>query len=716
MYPSSILRFHRWMHEGGICMKANEINLLKFLNRQQQFIIPIYQRTYSWKREQCEQLWHDILRVAQNDKIPGHFIGPVVYVEKGLYQVSAITKLLVIDGQQRLTTISLLLSALSKTIDQSQNSEINKKRIENYYLFNSDEEKELRYKLLLTQNDKDTLTSKLNDKDLPENYSRRVDENYEFFESMIKESKIDPVVIYKGISKLIIVDVSLDRERDNPQLIFESMNSTGLDLTQADLIRNFILMGLEPKEQEELYSDYWHKMELEFGQNEYSEIFDRFMRDYLTVKNEGEIPREDRVYHEFKRYFHRRNAPVREIVADIYKFSKYFVRLALSKEENKDILAAISSINTLKVDVAYPFLIEVYDDYINGMLKKEEFINIISYIESYVFRRAVCGVATASLNKTFATLSKEIDKKNYLESFTAVMALKDSYRRFPDNDEFMRLLIEKDMYNSYRIRNYWLGKMENFEHKEPIDVDEYTIEHIMPQDINVYEEWKAELGSNWAGVHKRYLHTIGNLTLTGYNSEYGAKPFKEKRDMKGGFRDSHLRLNKEVAELEHWNEAEIVKRANSLATRAKTIWVYPSLSPETLAKYKKTEEEATKEVYTLADHPNLDGPMKDVFEQLRKRILNIDSSVREEIKKLYIAYKTDTNFVDIIPQKRRLLVVLNMDFNEVIDPKHMSIDITGKGKWGNGNVMVPVSSISHLDDVMLLIKQSFDKRVGNENE
>jgi len=687
-------------------MRADETNLLKFLNGPKQFIIPIYQRTYSWTQLECRQLWNDIVRAGKDESIAGHFVGSIVYVEKGLYQISAVPKFLVIDGQQRLTTIAILLSALSKAIETNgKTTEMSAEKLKSYYLLNDKEEGELRQKLVLTKSDKDTLFKIVDQKELTDKDALRLKDNYEFFVEQI--SKCDLKVVYQGVAKLILIDVSLDRERDNPQLIFESLNSTGLELTQADLVRNYILMGLEKNEQETLYVDYWFPMEKNFGHAEYSDLFDRFMRDYLTIKT-GKIPNIKDVYSAFKAYA-QNFENMKDLVEEIFRYSKYFVSFALEREEDVDIIAIIKDINTLKVDVSYPFLLQTYEDYNQEKVSKEVLLKILKYIESYVFRRAICGIPTNSLNKTFANLYKEIQQEKYLESFIAIMLLKDSYRKFPRNKEFKEQLLIKDVYN-LRIRNYLLNKLENQDRKERVIVEEYTIEHIMPQNENLPKEWRQELGENWEDVHDKYLHTIGNLTLTGYNSELSDRPFKEKRNIKGGFADSPIRLNKGIANLENWNEKEIVNRAIDLSDLAIQLWECPELEKEIMNQYRTVEQREEK-IYSLDDHQHLaDGsPMRPLYEELRKRILNIDSSVTEEILKLYVAYKTNTNFVDIVPQKSRLRLSLNMRFDEINDPMNLCKDVTDKGRWGNGDVEVGIASLDEIDYVLSLIKQAFEK-------
>lgn len=695
-------------------MKAKATNFLEFLKGPKQFIIPIYQRTYSWNLKQCEQLWKDIMKVATDDTVSGHFVGSIVYVEKGLYQISSVPQLLVIDGQQRLTTISLILSAFGRAIRQrGEEAEISQRKLNNYFLLNSEEDGDLHYKLVLTQNDKQTLFRQIEEKELPDPASKRIVENYKFFDEQINKAGVDLMTIYKGIAKLIIVDISLEREHDNPQLIFESLNSTGLELSQADLIRNYILMGLEPKQQEQLYNEYWFTMEQSFGQTDYSARFDPFMRDYLTIKS-GRIPNIHEVYEAFKEYAQKKSIP--EIVADIHKYSKYYVRMALLKEEDKEIKRIFTDINTLRVDVAYPFLLEVYDDYTQKKLNREELIQILKLVENYVFRRSICGIPTNSLNKTFATLSRELDKGHYLESFMAALLLKDSYRRFPGDDEFMQEFVVKDLYNS-RIRNYWLRKLENHDRKERVEVEGYTIEHIMPQNVNLSHAWQQDLGTNWKEIQSKYLHTLGNLTLTGYNSEYGDKPFLEKRDyLHGGFADSPLYLNRGLAKLEHWNEEEIQKRAKALAELAVKVWTAPVVTPLVLEKYKPDSNSKKGEIgtiETIEGSEYLQTTMQELFDQLRKRILNLDSSVREEPKSHYIAYKTTTNFVDIVPQKSRLQISLNMAFDEIYDPKGLCKDVSNLGRWGNGDVEVGISSLDQIEDTMNLIRQSFEKHVEN---
>lgn len=691
-------------------MKATEATLLDFLSVRKQLVIPIYQRTYSWTRNQCNQLWQDILRVAKNETVPAHFIGSVVYIQEGIYHATSAQQMLVIDGQQRLTTVSLLLLALANAINGENTETINKETIRDYYLFNHLMKGEQKYKIMLTQSDKPTFISLLEDPaNLPESPSQRILDNYQFFVDAIEKSGLSLDTIFGGIRKLVVVDVSLDRQNDNPQLIFESLNSTGLDLTQADLIRNYILMGMSPSLQEQIYTHHWYPMEQRFGHAEYARQFDRFMRDYLTIKSEvGTIPNIGEVYNEFKKYIVGKD--MKEVVADVALFSRYFVRLAFP-ERNSDLVirGIMENINTLKVDVAYPLLIEAFDDFERGhCLSREEFIDILELVESYVIRRAIVGIPTNSMNKTFATFKRSINKDDYMNSLKYTFMNLDSYRRFPSDKEFMAELVQKDIYNLRQRRNYLLSKLENNGRKERINIEEYTIEHIMPQNPNLSREWQQMLGADWKDVHSRYLHTIGNLTLTGYNPELSDRPFATKRDMEGGFKDSPLRLNRGLSQLDVWNSEQIENRARSLAENSVKIWRFPNLPQDIYDQYKGKSTESTDE-YSLSDFEQLNGEMLELFEALRKRILNLDASVREEFKKNYIAYKTTTNFVDIVPQKARLRLSLNLRFDEIDDPQGNCVDVTDKGRWGNGDVEVAIARTSEIEYIMFLIRQSFEK-------
>ena len=698
-------------------MKASEVRFLDFLRKSPQFVIPIYQRTYSWTQSECRQLWDDIIRTGSDERIGTHFVGSIVYIEQGLSQVSSQSPLLVIDGQQRLTTVSLILEALARHVPGGAEpvDGFSARKLRSYYLLNPLEDGERAYKLLLTQTDKQTLLSLVEQKPLPGEQSLRLSDNFEFFEQQIAGLEGDLGPLCRGLAKLMVVDIALSRDQDNPQLIFESMNSTGRELSQADLIRNFILMGLEPERQARLYEDQWRPMEVTFGQEAYGKHFDAFMRHYLTVRTE-EIPRVREVYEAFKA--HARSPEVAErgvdaLVADIHAFASHYCAMALGKEVEPVLAAVFADLRELKVDVAYPLLLELYRDYAVGKLSRDELSQAVRWIESYVFRRAVCAIPTNSMNKTFANFGKALGKDRYLESVQAHFLLLPSYRRFPPDEEFRREIKQRDLYN-FRSRSYWLRLLENHGRKERVPVDEYTIEHIMPQNEEMSAEWRDALGGNWERVHETWLHTLGNLTLTAYNSEYSDHSFAKKRDMAGGFRESPLRLNEGLGQLEAWNEAEITARAERLACQAAQVWEMPSLPVDVLSSYRPAKAVAGAD-YGIEDHKQLaeGGRSRQLFEALRKQVLALDPCVTEEFLKLYVAYKAETNFVDVIPQARRLLLSINLEFHELHDPSETARDVTNISRWGNGNVEVGLESEDEIPYVMGLVRQAFEKQIDN---
>ncbi len=516
---SSFIKMHavKSAKSRSAIMKADATTLLKFIkdNQKNQLVIPIYQRVYSWEKEQCKQLWDDIIKIGGDDKMDGHFIGSILYVLDGITHSDNV--LLIIDGQQRLTTITLLLTALRDHWSDKR------KEIEDYYLINSDKDGDKKFRLILSESDKDTLLSLIDkDRRKPSELSLKIVENFKLFEEWVSNTnKLE--TIFKGLEKLMIVYIALKKGKDDPQLIFESMNSKGMELTQTDLIRNYILMGLEPEKQEIFYKKYWRAMEEEFEQNK--KLFDRFVRHYLTIKT-GNIPNIKKVYVALKDYQQKEGIGIEDLLKDLQKYCGYFCRIVFKKEADKDLNKALGFLVDLEMDLVYPLLLELYSDYSDGVLSKADFIPIIALIESYIFRRAVCGLGTNSLNKVFPFVTKKINKVQYLESIKAYFGYLTEKQRFPNNDEFKDCFIAINFYNLKEKKKYFFERLENFERKERVYTHEYTTEHIMPQTLT--EEWERDLGENFQEIHDKYLHTIGNLTKTGYNTEYGNRSFQKK--------------------------------------------------------------------------------------------------------------------------------------------------------------------------------------------
>ncbi len=597
-------------------MKAKEKRFLHFLEgSDKHFVIPVYQRNYDWKKEHCTQLFDDLIDLSNTKRT--HFLGSIVsiYNDDGDDR-----EYLIIDGQQRLTTISLLLLAIYKLIDENKvQTEISKEQIRDEYLINKYSKDDKKIRLKPVKNDKNAFASLFKAKD---DYIQdsNITVNFLYFYNRILTQEISVDELFFAIKQLIIVEIELKNGEDDPQLIFESLNSTGLDLTEADKVRNFVLMKETSVIQEKYYNDYWNKIEVNtnYGVSD-------FIRHYLTMK-ERIIPNKNKVYQYFKSYVNVNIENNEELLKDLLKYSIYFKKIIKSNYFNDKISKELSKINRLESVVTYPFLMELFEDYSNGLITESEFIQILQTITSFVFRRLICEVPTNALNKVFMVLGREIKKyedykEHYFEIFKRVITQKRLSQRFPDDEEFKSKIITKDIYN-FKNKNklFLLEQLENFDNKERVDIEnlvstnELTIEHIMPQTLTPI--WRENLGENHNKIHETYLNTLGNITLTGYNSKYSNKPFQEKRDMDKGFKESRLFLNNLLREIDEWNEEAIKKRAKHLRDRALKIWKFPTSSYELSTDGLK--------VFTLNDEDeNFTGERILSFSVMKDKQINV---------------------------------------------------------------------------------------------
>lgn len=586
-------------------MHAQERTFLEFFEgADKRFIIPVYQRNYDWRREHCEQLYNDILDIMKY-KFKNHFIGSIVYV---FDEYGEKTDFLIIDGQQRIATISLLLLAIYNLLKNGEivsEKESLKEEINERYLIDKFSKSDERIKLKPVKADNQAFLKLYENNSEDYFWESNITKNYSYFLNRIREDKIPADDLFKAIKKLTIVDIRLNSNDDDPQLIFESLNSTGLGLTQADLVRNFVLMGKPKDVQEKIYNDYWNPIE----KNTQYRV-DSFIRDYLTLK-ERIIPNKDKVYIGFKRHVYKNysNENIEFLLKDLLKFSKYYRRIAFSQDSNSGINKILKRINRLDVTVSYPFLLEIFDYYESNTISKNNLINILCTIETYAFRRLICNVPTNALNKVYMTLGREIKKHTdfkdkYFEIFKYTLINKKYSQRFPENEEFSKMLQIRDIYN-FKSKNklHLLERLENYDNVEKVNVEELlsegelNVEHIMPQTLS--NKWKELLGKNWDEIHNEYLHTLGNITLTGYNSRMSNRPFLEKRDIEKGFKDSKLSLNKYLWNLEIWNENTIIKRTEKLKNIALKIWSYPKTD------YVSLEQEANQ--FNLSEDYNFTG-------------------------------------------------------------------------------------------------------------
>ncbi len=563
-------------------MEAKQNSIFKFIQQQDtQFIIPVYQRNYDWKNEQCKQLLYDIIQAGMNKKVESHFVGSIVYLHTGVLITPS--KLTIIDGQQRLTTITLIFSALYNRALESGN-EKQADSIKRKFLINEDLETTEKIKLRPIKKDDLALTSIINNSLSDFQEFSRIIENYKYFYDNIKADDIETVLF--GLQKLVFIEVALEKGKDDPQKIFQSLNSTGLDLSPADLIRNYILMGLNDREQNDIYTKYWKPIEDNCMEivSKNSRVSD-FIRDYLTLKFK-KIPNKDKVYEEFKEnYIFQNDAQLINVLHDLKNFSEPFSRLINnSKETNLSIRENLYLINKLQINVAYPFLMQVYKDYFDGIIESKLFCDVLELIQSYVWRRFIVGLPTNALNKIFMDLYNYVEKDDYLTSIERVLISKKVSGKFPTNEEVFKELSSKDMYNiQAKNRTYFLERLENHGKREKFVIEgnqDFTIEHIFPQTPTM--EWKENLGDDYNEM-KSLVNTCANLTLSVFNKELSNYTFDKKRELlEKGYKYSKLGLNRLLSEFEHWNLNSYYLRLEWIKSRFIEIWKYPNLVIDTL--------------------------------------------------------------------------------------------------------------------------------------
>ena len=689
-------------------MDISKGSIYELLNGKYQFVVPVYQRKYSWLKDvQCDRLWKDIVNMEKQSK-RHHFVGSIVTISD-VNVPMGIHRYQIIDGQQRVTTLTILMIALRDHLREASSEEVDEDTL-TYYLLKNDHQKGYdRYKLLLNDNDREVLIKLIDVCPIIEDTQSNILNNYIYFKEKIAGNELTPAQIYNSIAKLQIVNITLKREEgDDPQLIFESLNSTGMDLSESDLIRNYILMGMTNDEQKDIYVNYWQPMENAFPVEKRSELMDKFFRDYLTMKL-ASIPNKEQVYDSFKSYCINTGVSnnTKELAEDLFFYAQCYNEISANTCSDPELHAIFIDIRIVKMEVAYPLLLKVYGDYKNNVISKADFIAILRLTESYVVRRAVCEIPTSSLNKTFATMRNNIKIDDYLNSIKVAFLSLETYKRFPTDEEFKRKLQIKDIYTMRSI-NYILVKLENYNNKEPISFTGFTIEHIMPQNDNLKPDWVSALGENWKEDHKTYLHRLGNLTLTKYNSEMGDRPFSEKLLVLK--QSATHTLNKYVVEQNIWNIDTIEERTKQLCDYSIDIWKFPAVSQEIISTYLKQSEEPTTK-YSIDNYDFSNVFVKMLYTKLDEAIMALNPSIKREFKKLYIAYKYRTNFVDIIIQKTRLRLTINMDFDGVNDPCGICRNVTDIGRWGNGDVEISFDSLSLLNQTIDIIKQSLNKQI-----
>lgn len=618
-------------------MKGSELRLIEYMEgSKKRFIIPVYQRNYDWKIENCKQLYDDLIQVIKNNS-KTHFFGSIVSV----YEPSGRnTEFLIIDGQQRLTTMSLLFLALYNLLEEKiiiSEDESLKDQIYEDFLVDKYQPQEKRMKLKPIKNDQKAFSKLFNSKD---DYIKdsNLTINYSYFYERIQKQEITIDELFDAICRLEIINITLNNE-DNPQLIFESLNSTGLDLSEGDKIRNYILMGLPKQKQDEYYEKYWNCIEKCTKYDVSS-----FIRDYLSVK-QLVIPSQKKVYINFKKYVEDSSLKIIEILEDLLSYAKRYNILLCEKTSSKELNSCINRLNRLETTVTRPFFLEVLRLYDENQINLNEVAEAFSITESYLFRRTICDLPTNALNKIFLLLNREIMRydgtdSNYIEKLKFALLSKKDRARFPNDDDFSLMFTEKPIYQmNSKNKIYILERLENFGTLEDKDIyrhydeGEYSIEHIMPQHLT--PAWIKELGDSYEEIHDTWLHRIANLTLTAYNSKYSNSTFVEKKTMKNGFEDSGIRLNTYVSKKDKWTLAELRDRNDYLLKRALNIWAFPSTN------YKPQEKQLDS--YTLDDEASfLSGRQiaKFVYKGIEQPVVSWVEMYTKVLRALYLEDKT----------------------------------------------------------------------------
>ena len=645
-----------------------------------QFVIPVFQRDYSWGQEQCRRMWFDIVNVMDHEEA-NHFLGSFVYVEDNAG--AAFGSWVVIDGQQRVTTLILILIALRDHILETgwEGEEPTVEQIDDYFLKNNHQSGERMYRLALRRRDNDTLRALVDGKDVSEvrDGSELVVDAYDYFRSLLKEPGVDPGVVYRGVYRLEVVDVRLQRRIDNPQMIFESLNSTGVDLAQSDLIRNYLLMGLSQGDQVRLYDDYWSKLEDAFRNA--GGGFEEFLRDYMALSQRSTTQiRRDRVYSEFKDFWKvAEAADTAELLVDMLKLGRYYAWFLLpSLADDKELIGPLSMVRDGGLGTTQAALVvRLYDYYGKGWLTRGEFAEAMTLIKSYLARRAVLGLQTRNYWAEFARMAYAVEEDAAFETFKVALSREKGRYAFPSDEDFFAGIQERDLFHLRSCRHI-LDTLENHDQSEHSPLGEYSIEHIMPQAVSEVEKWKIMLGVDWEEVHRTWLHRLGNLTLVGYerNISMSNLPFEDKKRHPKGFETTAVRLNYYVRKQPEWTAKQMQERGAELAGRAVKIWPYPEADIG-LVRDKDVAELRSRSASRDVSSLRMSGPVRGLLESLQGSIcLLVDNiSVVENVSLcLYDAY--GVFFAELLPMANHVRLLIPLAFDEVDDPDGLARDVT----------------------------------------
>ena len=688
-------------------MKATDQPFSSIIEGNKQFKIPVFQRDYRWTSAQCAQLWTDLTRNHTADR--GHFIGSIVCIAGEA--AAAFGRWLVVDGQQRLTSLTLLMIALRDHIRSTgwtgaDEDSPTPERIDAYFVQNMHQPGDRRYKLLLRRTDDATLRALVDESARPEPFSTLVVDAYEYFRSLVQDC--DPGLIYREVSRLNVVDVTLDQRFDDPQQVFESLNSTGLDLGQSDLTRNYLLMRLDEPEQTRLYEKYWSNVERNFRGSDGG--MDSFLRDYtaLEIRTSRQI-RHDRIYDTFKKTFDysRGNDNLEFRIADIDRSAEHYAAFYVRPREDRPFADRLRRLRQ-HGDAAALLVMRLYAFHDSGALSTEDFLESLLLIESYLVRRAVCGLQTRNYWSVFAGIAFKLTNQSPFVDLKVALVRQDAYE-FPSDVAFERALLEDDIYHR-RICLYLLKQLENSGQAEVSRVDAYTIEHIMPQGLS--KSWRDMLGPDWREIHKEWLHRLGNLTLTAYNSMYSNRPFEEKREMRGGFNESAVRLNKFVREQREWTVEQMRSRGRRLVSRALEIW--PRVEVDiALVEEAEVQELRERAAARSPESLGMTGEARRLFGQLDERVRELGTLIVTVERKSACYYVGSSLVLEMLPQKWGVRLLLDIEYAEVDDSEELARDANDwkfipNAAFSDWNVLVDVWGEEQIDGAVAIVRQALN--------
>ena len=704
-------------------MKAINQTFTTLIQGTKQFIIPVFQRDYSWTPEDCERLWVDVLRAGETGAGSPHFLGPIVQMDTGRTS-TAFGSWMVIDGQQRLTTLSLLLIALRDHIHNTEwvghEDSPTEAKIDAYFLKNTLEAGDKYQKLALRGHDNATLRALVNGEYPDEaNSSQPVLDAYDWFMERLETDDSDLNLIdrvYRGIDRLEIVEVTLDRN-DRPQLVFESLNSTGVDLTQSDLIRNYILMGLPEIEQTRLYEKHWSKIEHLFRNA--NRVPNLFLRDYVVLKtlpprpSAVHQPRADRIYDEFKEFRRTHPRDLEELLDEMVRFAGYYLDLVGRPIKQGALFDAMRHVRSLGTTHAVLGM-KLYHYYNDPSIafSRANFEEALRLIESYIVRRSVLGLQNRSYWDVFTDIARSIDEADPLESMKVAFARRRNYR-FPQDDSFRREIQERDLYYTGNLCWHVLARLENDRQKEPSPLKNLTIEHIMPQDIGRVPEWQEMLGENWEEVHEIWLDRLGNLTLTACNSEMSNHPFAVKKTLDCGFEHSAVRLNEYVRNQEQWTELQMRERGESLAHRALSAWPHHQANADRV-RVEEIKELREKAAVRDSSSLKMSDAVRGLLNATEQKVAEL-GDVIPVIERTSICCYVPEFFVEILPMRHSIRLILPLEFDEVEVPDSLYAADTTDWKFVPKRVhtectmLVDVWSIEELEDAMPIVRQAYDQ-------